>query len=135
METVNESMNRSAMVVNVLINKFPKFKKLQEQITTIKNTQTEAIYKNFIGAKIFKISVEQDNMIENGYNNSSKNHNSFIDEQGDLHFEIYESIYKTEIVFAKDDEKGMALYNAYFAMITVPSRESAKMFKEALEAY
>lgn len=134
MESVNQSMNRSAMVVSVMVEKFPKFRKIVSNCIN-KSTQDTTLFENFIGAKYFKITREDNNLVNNGYNNSCKNHTSFTDSKGDIHFVLYESIFKTEIVFAKGDTKGMDLYNAYFAMITVPSKESAKMFKEALEAY
>ena len=134
METVNESINRSAMVASMLVNKFPKFKKIIGSLIN-KSTPDITLFENFVGTKYFKITKEEGNLINNGYNNSKKCHESFTDDKGDIHFILYESIFKTEIVFVKGDTKGMDLYNAYFDMITVPSKEAAKMFKEALEAY
>ena len=134
METLNQSWNRTLAITQALAEKFPKFRKI---ITSFTNCSTDKVtlFKNYIGAKYFRVDVEEGNMVENGYNNSSKSHTSYVDENGDLHIILYESIYRTDICFAKGDEKGMALYNAFMAVTTVPSRESAKMFKEALEAY
>lgn len=134
METAQQSIARSQLVTTALLQKFPKFKEIVSHHIN-KSTESTTLLENYIGTKMFKITIEKENEVNNGYNNSKKDHTSFVDNNGDIHFILYESILKTEIIFAKGDEKGMALYNAYFAMITVPSRESAKMFKEALEAY
>lgn len=93
------------------------------------------LYENYIGAKYFKVTVEMENEVINDYNNSSKCHTSYIDNNGDLHVILYESRFKTDICFEKGDKKGMALYEAFMAVTTVPTKESIKMFKEALEAY
>ena len=134
MENVQDAMNRTLAVVNELVNRFPKFKRILSSFVD-KSREGVTLYENYIGSKYFKITIEAENMVENGYNNSSKSHTSYIDENGDLHFVLYESIFRTEVCFAKGDEKGLSLYNAYMAITTVPSKESAKMFKEALEAY
>lgn len=134
MENVNEAINRTQMISYALMKKFPKFKQIVDSAIN-QSTETVTMLKNYIGTKYFKITLEPDNIVNNGYNNSKKSHSSFVDEEGNIHFVLYESYFKTDICFAKGDEKGMALYNAFMAITTVPSKESAKMFKEALEAY
>lgn len=134
MENINEAVARTQMISCELIKKFPKFKEIVDS-TINKSTEVVTLLENYIGTKYFKITFEPENVIENGYNNSKKNHTTYTDENGDLHFILYESYFKSDICFAKGDEKGMALYNAFMAITTVPSKESAKMFKEALEAY
>ena len=134
MENVNEAINRTQMISYALMKKFPKFKQIVDSAIN-QSTETVTMLKNYIGTKYFKITLEPDNIVNNGYNNSKKSHSSFVDEEGNIHFVLYESYFKTGICFAKGDEKGMALYNAFMAITTVPSKESAKMFKEALEAY
>lgn len=134
MEHPAQAIERTQLISIALMQKFPKFKKIVESHIN-KSTDKITFLQNYIGTKYFKITLEPENVVDNGYNNSKKSHSSFIDNLGDLHFILYESYYKTDICFTKGDEKGMALYNAFMAITTVPSRESAKMFKEALEAY
>lgn len=134
MENANEAIARTQIISYELIKRFPKFKKIVDA-TINQSTETVTMLENYIGTKYFKITLEPENAVENGYNNSRKSHTSYIDENGNLHFILYESYFKSDICFAKGDEKGMALYNAFMAITTVPSKQSAKMFKEALEAY
>ena len=134
MENINEAVARTQMITYGLIQKFPKFKEIVDSAIN-KSTEAVTLLENYIGTKYFKITLEPDNIVNNGYNNSKKSHDSFVDEEGNIHFILYESIYKSDICFVKGDEKGMALYNAFMAITTVPSKEAAKMFKEALEAY
>lgn len=134
MENPKQAIERTQLISIALIQKFPKFKQIVESHIN-RSTQDVTFLENYIGTKYFKVELEPENVIDNGYNNSKKNHTSYVDENGDLHYILYESYYKTDICFANGDEKGMALYNAFMAITTVPSRESAKMFKEALEAY
>lgn len=134
METLNESWNRTLVITQALAAKSEKFRKI---ITSFVDKSREGVtlYENYIGSKYFKVEIEAENHVQNEYNNSSKSHISYVDENGDIHFILYESIFKTDICFAKGDEKGMALYNAFMAVTTVPSKESVKMFKEAVENY
>lgn len=134
MENPAQAIERTQLISIALMQKFSKFKKIVESHVN-KSTENITLLQNYIGTKYFKVTFEPENVVENNYNNSNKSHYSYTDENGDLHFILYESYYKTDICFAKGDEKGMALYNAFMAITTVPSKESAKMFKEALEAY